>query len=175
MNYFGPLKTVPRSLISCGCEIFKVLKYPLSIFLHFTHPCHMILSKKKSCLLLNGVSTENQKRASVLQIRREFSRQRNMTRIHVGLDSESVESEKMQNENVLLTLNSTRTHRPEIWSMVLNQLSLSAVLLKRPLYIHVLPTEVYIVQIAKRHISPLFAFNLKKTMKHWHLHVESDW
>ena len=44
----------------------------------------MILSKKKCCLLLNGVSAESQKRTSVLQIRLDFSRTRNMTRINVG-------------------------------------------------------------------------------------------
>ena len=36
-------------------------------------------------LLLNGVSTESQKRTSVLQIRRDFSPTRYMTRINVGL------------------------------------------------------------------------------------------
>ena len=60
-------------------------KYLPSIFLHYTHPCRMILSKKKCCLLLNGVSTENQKRTSVLHIRRDFSPTRHMTRINVGL------------------------------------------------------------------------------------------
>ena len=82
---FGPLKTPPRSSKSCGCETFRVLKYLLSIFLHYTHHCRMILSKKKCCLLLNGVSTESQKRTSVLQIRRDFSPTRHMTRINVGL------------------------------------------------------------------------------------------
>ena len=82
---FGPLKTPPKSSKSCGCETFRVLKYLLSIFLHYTHPCRMILSKKKCCLLLNGVSTESQKRTSVLQIRRDFSPTRHMTRINVRL------------------------------------------------------------------------------------------
>ena len=45
----------------------------------------MISSKQKCCLLLNGVSTESQKRTSVLQIRRDFAPTRNMTGIHVGL------------------------------------------------------------------------------------------
>ena len=36
------------------------IKYLLSIF-YFIHPCHMILSKQKCCLLLNGVSTESKK------------------------------------------------------------------------------------------------------------------
>ena len=85
VNYFGPLKTPPRSSKSCGCETFRVLKYLLSIFLHYTHHCRKILSKKKCCLLLNGVSTESQKRTSVLQIRRDFSPTRHMTRINVGL------------------------------------------------------------------------------------------
>ena len=85
MNYFWSTKTLPRSSKSCGCEICRVLKYLLSIFLHYTHPCRMILSKKKCCLLLNGVSTESQKRTSILQIRRDFSPTRNMTRINVGL------------------------------------------------------------------------------------------
>ena len=50
---FGPLKTLPRSSKSCGCETFRVLKYLLSKFLHYTHPFHMILSKKSvvSCLV----------------------------------------------------------------------------------------------------------------------------
>ena len=82
---FGPFKTPPRSSKSCGCETFRVLKYLLSIFLHYTHHCRMILSKKKCCLLLNGVSTESQKRTSVLQIRRDFSPTRHMTRINVWL------------------------------------------------------------------------------------------
>ena len=34
--------------------------------------CHMILSKQKCCLLLPGVSTESQKRTSVLQTKRAF-------------------------------------------------------------------------------------------------------
>ena len=87
MNYFCQLKTLPRSLTSCGCETFRVLKYFLSIFLHYTHPCRMILhvSEKKYCLLLNGVSTESKKRTSVIQIRRDYSPTRNMTRINVGL------------------------------------------------------------------------------------------
>ena len=82
---FDSLNTPPRSSKRCGCETFRVLKYLLSIFLHYTHPCRMILSKKKCCLLLNGVSTESQTRTSVLQIRRDFSPTRHMTRINVGL------------------------------------------------------------------------------------------
>ena len=43
------------------------------------------LINEKVFLLLNGVSTESQKRTSELQIRRDFSPIRNMTRIHVEL------------------------------------------------------------------------------------------
>ena len=56
-----------------------------SIFLLYTHPYHIILSKQKGCLLWNGVSTESENLTSVRQIRRDFSRTRNMTLIHVGL------------------------------------------------------------------------------------------
>ena len=47
--------------------------------------CHMISSKQKCCLLLNGVSTESQKLTSVRQLRQDFSPTRNMTHMHVGL------------------------------------------------------------------------------------------
>ena len=45
VNYFWPIKTLLRSPKSC--ETFMVLKYLISIFLLYTHPCHMILSKQK--------------------------------------------------------------------------------------------------------------------------------
>ena len=79
VNYFWSIKN--------SSEVIEKLrlKYLLSIFLHYTHHCRMILSKKKCCLLLNGLSTESQKRTSVLQIRRDFSPTRHMTRINVGL------------------------------------------------------------------------------------------
>ena len=51
------------------------LKYLLSIFLPYTHSCHIISSKQKCCLLFNGVSTESQKLTSVRQLRRDFFRQ----------------------------------------------------------------------------------------------------
>ena len=70
---FGPLKPFLQSSKNCGCETFRVLKYLLSIVLLYTHPCNMILSKQKCCLLLNGVSTESQKLTSVRQIRRDLS------------------------------------------------------------------------------------------------------
>ena len=44
----------------------------------------MILSKQKCCLLLTGVSTEIQKRTSILQTKRAFLATRSMTRINVG-------------------------------------------------------------------------------------------
>ena len=82
---FCPSKTLLKSSQSCGCEIFRVLEYLLSIFQLYTNPCHMILSKQMCCLLLNGVSTESQKLTCVRQTRRDYSPTRNMTRIHVGL------------------------------------------------------------------------------------------
>ena len=85
VNYFWSIKTLLKSSKSCVCEIFRVLKYLLSIFLLYTHSYHMISSKQKCCLLLNGVSTESQKLTSVRQIRRDFSPTRNMTRMNVGL------------------------------------------------------------------------------------------
>ena len=30
---------------SCGCKTFRILKYLLSIFLHYTNPCHMIFKE----------------------------------------------------------------------------------------------------------------------------------
>ena len=71
----GPSKTLPKSSKSCVCEIFRVLKYLLSIFLLYTHPCHLISSKQKCCILLNGVITESQKLTSVRQIKRDFLQQ----------------------------------------------------------------------------------------------------
>ena len=82
---FGPLKTLPRSSKRCDNVTFGVLRYLLSTFLLYTPHCHMILSKQKRCLLSTGVSTESQKRTSVLKLRRGFLTTRNMTRINVGL------------------------------------------------------------------------------------------
>ena len=45
----------------------------------------MIKSNQNCFLLLNGVSTESQKRTSALQIRRDISPTKYMTRINVGL------------------------------------------------------------------------------------------
>ena len=85
VNYFWPIKTLPRSSKSCDCVTFGVLRCLLLTFLLYTPHCHMILSKQKCCLLSTGVSTESQKRTSVLQLRQGFLATRNMTRINVGL------------------------------------------------------------------------------------------
>ena len=82
---FGPLKTHPRSLKSCDCVTFRVLKYLLLTFLLYTPHCHMIWSKQKCCLWSTGVSTESQNLTSVLHLRQDFLATRNMTRIDVGL------------------------------------------------------------------------------------------
>ena len=71
VNYCGPSKSLLKNL--------------LSIFQLYTYPCHMISSKQKCCLLLNGDSTESQKLTSVRQIIRDFSPTRTMICIHVGL------------------------------------------------------------------------------------------
>ena len=49
-----------------------VLKYVLSTCPFYTPHYRMNLSKQKCCFLLTGVSTENQKRISVLQVKRAF-------------------------------------------------------------------------------------------------------
>ena len=83
--FFGPLKTLPKSSKSCNCVTFRVFTYLLSIFLLYTHHCHMILSKQKCCLWSTGVSTESQNLTSVLHLRQDSLATRNMTRIDVGL------------------------------------------------------------------------------------------
>ena len=85
VNYFWSIKTRPRSSKSCDCLTFGVLRHLLSTFLLYTPHCHMILSRQKCCLLSAGVSTESQKRVSVLQLRQGFLATRNMTRTNVGL------------------------------------------------------------------------------------------
>ena len=85
VNYFGPLKTLPRSSKSCDCVTFRVLKYLLSTFLLYTPHCHMIWSKQKCCLWSTGGSTESQNLTSVFHLRQDFLATRNMTRIDVGL------------------------------------------------------------------------------------------
>ena len=86
---FGQSKTLLGSSKShrkvAAAKLSGFSNISFSIFLFYTHPCHMILSKQKCCLLLNIVSTESQKRITVRWIRRHFSPTRNMTRIHVRL------------------------------------------------------------------------------------------
>ena len=72
INYFWSIKTLPRSSKNCDYVTFRVLKYLLSTFPLHTPHCHMILSKQKWCLWLTGVSTESQKRTSVLQTKWAF-------------------------------------------------------------------------------------------------------
>ena len=72
VNYFWSIKTLPRSSNSCDYVTFGVLMFLLSTFLLYTPHCHMILSMQKCCLLSTGVSTESQKRPSVLQLRQGF-------------------------------------------------------------------------------------------------------
>ena len=67
---FGPLKTLPMSLCY-DCVTFRVLKYLHSTFLLYTPHCHMILSKQNRCLWSTDISTESQKRTSVLQSRKD--------------------------------------------------------------------------------------------------------
>ena len=62
VNYFWSIKNSSDVIEKLRLRKFRVLKYLLPIFLHYTHHCRMILSKKKCCLLLNGVSTGSQKR-----------------------------------------------------------------------------------------------------------------
>ena len=64
--YFWSIKTLPRSSKSYE------FKYLLSTFPLYTPDCHKILSKQKCCPLLTGVSTESQKRTSVLLTKRAF-------------------------------------------------------------------------------------------------------
>ena len=71
-NPYQLIDYLPRSSKSCDCVTFRVLKYLLSTFPLYTPHCHMILSKQKCCLLLTGVSTESQKRTSLLQTKRAF-------------------------------------------------------------------------------------------------------
>ena len=73
---------VRRKALEC---MLLTTRYLVKGFFLYTHPCNMILSKKKCCLLLHNVSTESQKRTSALQIKRNFSPTRNMTRINVEL------------------------------------------------------------------------------------------
>ena len=85
VNYFWSIKNSSEVIEKLRLRNFQGSQVSSSIFLLYTHPCRMISSKQKCCLLLNGVSTESQKLTSVRQLRRDFSPTRNMTRMHVGL------------------------------------------------------------------------------------------
>ena len=67
--YFWSIKTLPRSLKSCDCVTFRVLKYLLSTFLLFKPHCHMKLSKQTCCLWSTYVSTESQNLTSLLHLK----------------------------------------------------------------------------------------------------------
>ena len=88
VNYFWSIKNsldVIEKLRLRNCQGPQVTSFDFSTL---CTPLQLdLILKQKCCLLLNGVSTESQKRTSVRQIRREFSPTRNMTRIqcHVGL------------------------------------------------------------------------------------------
>ena len=71
----------------------------------------MVLSKQKCCLLSTGVSTESQKRTSVLQIRQGFLATRNMTRINFGLTR----------SNVKLLLSSWKTYMCNLMAWYINK------------------------------------------------------
>ena len=85
VNYFWSIKNSSEVIEKLRLRNFQGSQVSSFDFSIYTHHCRMILSKKKCCLLLNGVSTESQKRTSSLQIRRDFSPTRHMTRIKVGL------------------------------------------------------------------------------------------
>ena len=111
VNYFWCIKTLPRSWKNCDCVTFGVRMYLLSTFLLYTTHCHMILSKQKCFLLSTGVSTESQKRTSVLQLRQGFLATRNMTRINVGL----------ARRNVKLLLSSWKTYMCNLMAWYINK------------------------------------------------------
>ena len=71
----------------------------------------MILSKQKCCLLSIGVSTESQKRTSVLQIRQGFLAAGDMTHINVGF----------ARSNVKLLLSSWKTYMCNLMAWYINK------------------------------------------------------
>ena len=86
VNYFWSIKNSSEVIEKLRLRNFRgsqVSSFDFSLL--YTPHCHMILSKQKCCLLSTGVSTESQKRTSVLQLRQVFFATRNMTRINVGL------------------------------------------------------------------------------------------
>ena len=84
VNYFWSIKNSSEVIEKLRLRNFQGSQVS-SFDFSTSHPCRMISSKQKCCLLLNGVSTESQKLTSVRQLRRDFSPTRNMTRMHVGL------------------------------------------------------------------------------------------
>ena len=110
VNSFWSIKTLPRSSKSFG-----VLRYLLSTFLLYTPHCQLILSKQKCCLLSTGVSTESQKRTSVLQLRQGFSATRNTIRINIGLARSYVK----------LLLSSWKTYMSNLMAWYINKYVIS--------------------------------------------------
>ena len=85
VNYFWSIKNSSEVIEKLRLRNFQgsqVSSFDFSTL--YTSLPHDLI-KEKCCLLLNGVSTESQKRTSVLQIRRDFSPTRHMTRINAGL------------------------------------------------------------------------------------------
>ena len=51
VNYFWSIKNSSKVIEKLRLQNYRVVKYLLSIFLLYTHPCHMILSKQRCYLL----------------------------------------------------------------------------------------------------------------------------
>ena len=86
VNYFGPLKTLPRSSKSCDCVTFGVLRY-LNSFdfstLYTSLPHDLIKAKVLS--LVNWCFNRESKTYLCTSVKAGFLVTRNMTRINVGL------------------------------------------------------------------------------------------
>ena len=82
VNYFWSIKHSSEVIEKLRLRNFRGSQVSSFDFSTYTPHCHMILLKQKCCLLSTGVSTESQKRTSVLQLRRIFLATRNMTRIN---------------------------------------------------------------------------------------------
>ena len=86
VNYFCPLKTLPRTMKSCDCVTFGVLRYLLSIFstLYTSLPHDLI--KAKVLALVNWCFNRESKTYLCTSVKAGFFLvTRNMTRINVGL------------------------------------------------------------------------------------------
>ena len=86
VNYFWSIKNSSEVIEKLWLRKFQgsqVSSFDFSTL--YTSLPHDLIKEKVLSLVLNGVSTESQKRTSVLQIRRDFSPTRHMTRINVGL------------------------------------------------------------------------------------------